>query len=199
MHLSRRASSAVLEAYEFANFETIVDVGGGNGALLAAILERYRGACGVLVDLPHVVEHVEPLLRTPDIVGRCSIVPGDFFETVPRGGEAYILKSVLHDWPDDKSISILRTCRRAMRPSAKLLIVERAIDSLRPNADILLSDLERLVNNGGRERTISEYDALLKCADLRLESEHRTVAGFSVLEALPGLSTCPLRSNDYDC
>ncbi len=113
---SRRHAGAVLAAYDFGRFATIVDVAGGRGALLAAILNAHPAAHGVLFDQPHVVAHAGPVLEAAGVRDRCRIVEGSFFDAVPDGGDAYVLKWILHDWEDERALAILRACRQAMGP-----------------------------------------------------------------------------------
>jgi DNA-directed RNA polymerase specialized sigma24 family protein len=172
--LSRRATAAVLDAYDFGAFDVVADVGGGRGALLAALLERHPHMRGILFDQPSVVAGV-------DLGERCQVVGGSFFERVPEGADAYLLKAVIHDWEDEPSIAILRTIRVAA-PAAAVLLVERRLGP--PNAEpaAKLSDLNMLVGPGGRERTPDEYAALLDAAGYTLVGE--TPAGaVSVIEA----------------
>jgi hypothetical protein len=172
--LSRRVTAAVLDAYDFAAFDVVADVGGGRGALLAALLERHPQMRGILFDQPSVVAGV-------DLGERCQVVGGSFFERVPEGADAYLLKAVIHDWEDEPSIAILRTIRAAA-PAAAVLLIERRLGP--PNAEPLakLSDLNMLVGPGGRERTPDEYAALLDAAGYTLVGE--TPAGtVSVIEA----------------
>lgn len=183
-HLSRRASRSLLQFYDFKPYRTIVDVGGGHGALIAAILAEYPFARGILLDLAYVVSAADQVLREAHVADRCTVVGANFFETMPPHGDAYILKSVLHDWPDEDACALLKNCRRAMTPNAKLVIVERVIDALSPNRDTAFSDLEMLVGNGGRERTVDEYAGLLSSASLRLERVINASSGLSILEAV---------------
>ena len=143
--------------------------------MLAAILERHPDVEGVLFDQPAVVAGAPP-------IDRCRVASGSFFEAVPEGADAYLLKAVLHDWDDEPAISILRTCRRAAPVGSSVLIIERQLGP--PNADpaAKLSDLNMLVGPGGRERTLEEYEVLLDAAGFRLVGE--TPAGaVSVIEA----------------
>jgi hypothetical protein len=171
--LSRRVNAAVAAAHDFGRYGVIVDVGGGRGALLASILARHPGVRGVLFDQPAVVAGADADADGFEIVG------GSFFESVPEGGDAYLLKSVLHDWEDEPAIRILRACRRAARAGTALLVIERqfALPATK------LSDLNMLVGPGGRERTAGEYDALLATAGFELLGETPTAAGVSVFEA----------------
>ena len=114
---------ALLSAYDFSRFERIVDLGGGHGAMLAGLLARHRKTRGVLYDLPEVVAGAEAL-NVPDLAEPCEIVGGDFFASVPSGGDAYILSRVIHDWDDTAALKILSNCRRAMRSDGRLLLIE---------------------------------------------------------------------------
>ena len=174
--LSRRTNRSVLEAYDFSRFGTVVDVGGGRGALLAALLAAHPHQHGVLFDLPHVVATAPP--ADDD---RLRIVGGSFFDGVPGGGDAYLLRAILHDWPDDDCVRILDACRAAMGDAATLLIIERDLaDGLQEAA---LSDLNMLVGPGGRERTRAEYASLLASAGLRLVESWPSARGLHVFEA----------------
>src|SRR5215212_813859 len=168
--LSRRVNAAVAAAHDFGRYGVLVDVGGGHGALLAGILDRHPGVRGVLFDQPAVVAGAEDGFE---------VVGGSFFEFVPEGGDAYLLKSVLHDWEDEAAIAILRTCRRAARAGTALLVIEREFDLPATK----FSDLNMLVGPGGRERAPEEYAALLAAAGYELVGETPTVAGVSVFEA----------------
>lgn len=182
---TRRVTGAVLEAYDFSRFRRVVDVGGGRGALLAALLERFPGMRGVLFDQPQVVAQAAPLLEGAGVAGRCEVVAGSFFDAVPPGGDAYVLKSILHDWEDDEATGILRRCREAMAPGAALLVVEFELGE--PNRQPLakFADLTMLVGTGGRERSLGEYGALLEAAGFRVAGVAPSAAGPSVIEAAP--------------
>src|SRR5262249_26969784 len=121
---SSNIAPAVAEAYDFAAFRTVVDVGGGHGVLLRTILHAYPGGTGIVFDSPHVAAGAEAAIREAGLTGRCRAVGGDFFQSVPAGGDAYLLKHVIHDWPDDRAATILRNCRAGVRPGGKLLLVE---------------------------------------------------------------------------
>ncbi len=169
---SRRVNAAVAAAHDFGRYGVIVDVGGGHGALLAGILAHHPGVRGVLFDQPAVVAGAN--------AEGVEIVGGSFFESVPAGGDAYLLKSILHDWQDEPAIEILRTCRRAAGTTGTApLVIERqfALPATK------LSDLNMLVGPGGRERAAEEYAALLAAAGYELIGETPTVAEVSVFEA----------------
>ena len=147
---------ALLAAYDFSRFEQLVDVGGGEGALLGHILAATPRLQGVLFDLPYVVARASEILKS-DVAARCKIVGGNFFDSVPEGADAYLLKGVIHDWPDDDAARILRNTRRAIRQNGTLLLIEGIVDSARP---VGLMELLMLVI-GGRERTEGEFRSLL--------------------------------------
>lgn len=175
--LSRRLNAAVLDTYDFRPFGTVVDVGGGRGALLSGLLEAHPAMHGVLFDQPHVVAGAHE-------TARMRVVPGSFFERVPESGDAYVLKWIIHDWENEEAIAILRTCRRAMRPDAVLLLIERLLGAPNDDPAAKFSDLNMLVSAGGRERTVDEFAELFAAAGLRLSG----VSGgnpVAVIEAVP--------------
>jgi hypothetical protein len=181
-----QATAAVVAAYDFGSFDTIVDIGGGNGTLIAAVLEAYPDACGIVFDLPHVRDDAVQRLMAAGLASRCEFVGGDFFEAVPAGAGAYLLKWVLHDWDDRRCIAILRSCRRAMAAAGRVVIVERLLPADNtPAPDAVFGDVTMLVHTGGRERTAAEYRALLEAADLRLTRIVPTTTAYSLLEAAP--------------
>jgi len=182
--LSRRSTAALLAAYDFSRFHRIMDVGGGNGALLAAILVKHPYLEGILFDQPHVVVNAPALLERAGVADRCRIVDGSFFEAVPGGADGYLLRSVIHDWEDEEAIKILEVIRRAIPADGTLLLIERVIAPPNQGRDAKLSDLNMLVGPGGRERTREEFALLLSGAHFQLN--HLVIAGFfSVLEASP--------------
>lgn len=183
--LTSAAAEGVASGYDFSRFPVIVDVGGGLGMLLAGVLARNPAAKGILFDQPHVVDKAEDFLRSKGVLDRCQVIAGSFFEAVPEGGHAYILKSVIHDWYDPEACLILQACRRAMREEARLLVVERVLEPPNQGLDTKLSDLNMLVNPGGMERTREQYAELLVSAGFRLEAVRPTKGLFSVLEAVP--------------
>lgn len=177
--------NAVLAAHDFTRYRTIVDVGGGRGALLCAILRRAPMCSGILFDLPEVVADAPARLAEAGVADRCTVVAGSFFEAVPEGADAYLLKHVVHDWPAEQAGQILRTLRAAMPPDARLLLIELVLperDGSHPGNYI---DLEMLVNTGGRERTEAEYRALLADAGFTLLACTPTLSPENILEAVP--------------
>jgi O-methyltransferase domain len=181
---SSKIGPAVAEAYDFAAFKTVVDVGGGHGALLAAILQAYPGVNGIVFDSPHVVAGAEDAVRQAGLTGRCRAIGGDFFQSVPAG-DAYLMKHIIHDWPDDRAATILRNCRKGVSPGGKLLLVE-AVLAPGNAADLgKVLDLEMLVIASGRERTEAEYQQLLAGAGWRLTRVLTTRSPVQIVEAEP--------------
>ena len=159
----------IAATYDFSRMSLVVDVGGGRGQLLATILERYPRLRGILFDQPHVIEDAWQVVTEAGVADRCELVGGSFFDAVPAGGDAYILRGIIPGFEDDQAVAILTNCRRAMAAGARLLLVERYVATDPHEAlPVLLSDLEMLVNVGGRERTTDEYAALLSRSGLRL-------------------------------
>jgi hypothetical protein len=186
---SEREIPAVLSAYDFSPHQRIVDVGGGRGHLLAAILEATPGARGVLFDLPSVVHDARPYLEARGVLDRCDLAGGSFFDGVPSGGDVYILKSVLNSFPDESCGALLTACRGAVGEDATLLLIERVMPS-GPGvpadglADVALRDIAMLVMQAGRQRTEGEFRALLDRAGFALRGA--IPAGpFSILLAVP--------------
>jgi hypothetical protein len=175
---------AVAEAYPFGGVELLVDVGGGNGSMLATLLSRHPGLRVILFDQPSVIGRGAPALAAH--ADRCEAVGGDFFDAVPAGGDVYLLSHVLHDWPEEGCVRILESCRRAMRPGGRVLAVEMVIppdDSPHPGK---MSDMVMIAFNGaGMERTQAEYAELLDRAGYRIERVVPTASPVSIVEAVP--------------
>src|SRR5262245_35504669 len=172
VEMTRQSAGALIEAYDFSGVSSLVDVGGGYGVLLAAILAAYPEMRGKDFDLPHCQEGATRLLEERGVAGRAEFVAGSFFDSVPSGADAYILKSVIHDWDDERSQSIFKNCREAMKNGARLLIIEptvpERVGSSSHDGVIIGSDLNMLVMAGGRERTEAEFRALLEASGLRI-------------------------------
>ena len=183
---SHRQATAMLNACDFGRFARVVDVGGGRGALVAEILAKHQSVRAVLFDQPHVVVGAEDVLRAFGVADRCQVVGGDFFDGVPSGGDAYLLKFILHDWEDDRATAILRNCRRAIAPDGRLLVIESEISPPNEGATAKFLDLTMLVHTGGRERTHDEWVALFAAAGFRLVGAMPTEAQVSIIEGVPG-------------
>jgi hypothetical protein len=182
---THRVANAAVDTYDFSPFGIVVDVGGGYGELLAAILRGNPRAQGILFDQPHVVVDAEQHLIAAGVADRCARIGGDFFTAVPGGGDAYLLSQILHDWDDERCLKILKHCRRVMPESGKLLVVEIVLpDGEEPSFGKWL-DLHMLVVASGRERTAAEYETLFCAAGFALTCIAPTPAGPSVVEAAP--------------
>ena len=176
---------AVAAAYDFSWCQTVVDVGGATGNMLAAILSSHAGPRGVLFDRPHVVEDAPALLKARGVEERVTITPGDFFETVPAGGDAYVLSHIIHDWNEEQCLTILGHCRRVMKPDGRLLIIETVLPAGDTPHQGKIQDMVMLVFPGGQERTEAEYASLLGKAGFRLTRVVPTASVVSIVEAVP--------------
>ena len=187
--LTRTIAVAVAAAYNFTPFKTVVDVGGGNGALLIGILAANPALRGVVFDLPDVAGRAGEHIAARGLGERCRAVGGDFFEAVPEGGDAYLLKHVLHDWSDERAAAILKACRRAMPAHGKLLVVEGVypprIDQSLEGRGAAANDVNMLVSTGGRQRSESEFRALYEAAGFSLVRMVPTAARVRVIEGAP--------------
>jgi hypothetical protein len=182
--LHNQEPPAVAAAYDFSIFKTIVDVGGATGNMLSAVLAHHAGPRGILFDRPHVVTDAPALLDAKGVRDRVTIEPGDFFQSVPTGADAYILSHIIHDWDEDQCLTILGHVRKAMNPAGRLLIVEMVLppgDTAHPGK---MLDMTMLVLLGGQERTESEYASLLSKAGLRLTQVVPTNSAVSIVEAV---------------
>ena len=187
--ISRLVASEVLSRHSFDGMRCIVDVGGGSGGLLAAILKAHPEVHGMLFDLPHVILAAKVDLTKAFPTERCELVVGDFFNSIPKGADVYLLKAVLHDWDDERCLAILRNCRRAIPSNGRLLLIERAaperFEGIPHHHAIARMDLHMLVEFGGKERTETEFRSLLEGAGFKLTSAVATSTEFSILEAIP--------------
>jgi len=180
--MTAQANEALHAAYSFAGINTIIDVGGGHGGLITSILQRNPQILGVLFDAPQVIEGAKDLVAQSGVGDRCELVGGDFFKSVPAGGDAIIMKWVIHDWNDEQSVTILRNCHQALPENGKLILVEAVIP---PGSEMHFSkfmDLNMLVMTGGRERTEAEFARLYKDSGFRLTRVVPTESPFSVIE-----------------
>jgi SAM-dependent methyltransferase len=183
--MSSMLAYALLIAYDFAGISSIVDVGGGEGELLRKILELNPKMVGAVLDMPSTIEKLHKGLNGNIRVGPCSYIAGDFFDSVPEGADAYLLSGVIHDWDDDRAITILRNCRRAMAENGRVLIVDMVVPKNGAKCFSKLLDLNMLVMTGGRERTEAEFRALLDASGYKLTKIISTMAPQSVIEAIP--------------
>jgi hypothetical protein len=184
-------AEAALAACDFSRFAHVVDVGGGDGTFLAKILAAHPRARGTLFDQPQTVARGQSSLASLGFSTRCQAVGGSFFVSVPEGGNAYVVKWILHDWDDTAAVDILRACRRAMKPGGTLIVFEHLVG--RPNTDSegKFADLNMLVMNGGRERTRDEFAALFGETRFRLVSVTPTSTPLFVIEGVPEIPAGP--------
>jgi len=178
--------AAVLAAYDFAGVRVLADVGGGQGSLLATILEAHPAMRGLLVEREQVLSGSRTLLAARGVLDRCEVIAGDFFTVVPAGADAYLLKSVLHNWDDEHALSILRTCRQVISPSGRLLVIDPVLPpGDAPSANKMFDLVMLSLNAGGRERTETEIGGLLTRAGFALQRVLPAVWRQSIVEATP--------------
>ncbi len=174
---------AALDVYDFSGIGTIVDVAGGHGQVLTSILQRYPTMRGILFDLDHVIAGAIPRIRELGLEGRCETVSGDFFKAVPAGGDAYIMKHIIHDWDDERPTTILRNIRAAMKPGGRVILLDSVLQPANAPDFGKLIDLEMVVMTGGRERTEEEFRGLFERAGFALTRVIPTQSPLSVIEA----------------
>jgi hypothetical protein len=182
--LSTIDSPAVADAYSFGEIQSIVDVGGGHGLLLATILSRNAHLKGTLYEVPHVVDGAKNGPLKP-FMDRCTLASGDMFSAVPTGADAYIMKHIIHDWPDDVCIKILKACRKGVNPGGKLLVVDNVIQPGNEFAPGKFLDLQMLIFPGGCERTEKQFRELFAAAGWQLSRAIPTTAIESIVEGVP--------------
>jgi hypothetical protein len=178
-------TEAMLEAYDFGGVHVLADIGGGNGSLIEGVLKRYPQMRGILFDLGHVVARTKERLKADGIAGRCQIIEGNFFETIPSGADAYLFGHVLHDWTDDQCTQILSHCRKVIPETGKLLVVECVVPSGNVRSISKDFDMTMMTFPGGLERTEEEFRSLFKRAGFQLTSVTPTTSMVSVIEAKP--------------
>jgi len=183
-NLARNDISAVVDSYDFGGIGKLVDVGGGHGALMTSILDRNPGMRGVVFDVPHVIDGTRKALEASGHASRCEAVAGDFFASVPSG-DAIIMSHIIHDWDDERCITLLKNTVKALPRNGKVLICEAVIPPGDEFSPAKLLDLEMLVMPGGMERTADEYSALLKQAGFRLARIVPTRNRVCVIEGVP--------------
>jgi hypothetical protein len=183
--ISAVEARATADAYEFKGIETLMDVAGGHGLLLATVLRRHKAMRGILFDLPHVAAGAAATFTRAGITGRVWVESGDFFKELPSGADAIIMKHIIHDWDDESATRILQTCHRALGPRGKVLIVDPVVPPGNAPHYGKLLDLEMLVlTPRGRERTKTEFASLLRGAGFRLSRVIATEIPLSVVEAV---------------
>ena len=183
--LSAGVVEAIVQSYDFSGMDVLMDVGGGEGVLLAAILAENPALRGVLFDQPHVLTGANDLLERAGVADRCEVVGGSFFESVPGGADAHLLKSIVHDWDDAATVKILRACRAAIANTGRLLVVEPIIQAGNEPDPAKFSDLNMLVMLGGQERTADDFERLYAEAGFRLTDIIRTGSPMAIIEGVP--------------
>jgi hypothetical protein len=184
-NVTAAANEAITSLYDFSQFDTIVDVGGGHGGLITSILAKNPQVKGVLFDAEEVIEGARPKIEAAGLTDRLETVAGDFFKSVPAGGDAYIMKWIIHDWDDEKSNAILRNCRSRMRANGKLILVDCVVPETDEPHFSKFIDLNMLVMTGGKERTEKEFAQLLADAGFKLLRVIPTDLPTSIVEAEP--------------
>jgi len=182
-NLSALAAGELVRVYDFSRVQTVADVGGAHGVLLAAILRANPAAHGILFDLPHVIATAGEVIAAQGLADRCELVSGDFFDEVPAGADLHVLKQIVHNWHDEQAARLLTVCHRALTPNGTLLLVDMVIPAYNQPSPAQAMDLNMLVLLGGRERTEEEFRQLLATAGFRLERIIPTHSPFSVIEA----------------
>lgn len=176
-------TAPMIGTYDFSPFKTVVDIGGGNGEVITAILQHFPGVHGVLFDLPHVIDRAANNIVASGLSDRCELVGGSFFETVASGGDAYIMRHIIHDWSDDDAVNILTNCRKAMNPGGKVLVVEAVIEEGNGPSPFKWLDLSMLMI-GGKERTHAQFDIIFTKAGLKLNRIVPFMHDLSVIEGI---------------
>jgi ubiquinone/menaquinone biosynthesis C-methylase UbiE len=182
--MTAQANEAIHAAYDFAGINTIVDVGGGHGGLITSILKKNPSMRGILFDAPQVIEGAKSALAESGVGDRCQFVSGDFFKSVPEGGDAIVMKWIIHDWNDEQSVSIMKNCRRALPEGGKLILIEAVVPATSEPHFSKFIDLNMLVMTGGRERTEEEFHALYEASGFKLARIVPSESPFSVIEGV---------------
>ena len=183
--MTAAANEAIMSVYDFSPFKTVIDVGGGHGGLITSILKQNPEAKGVLFDAPQVIEGARQKLEANGVANRCETVAGDFFKTVPEGGDVYVMKWIIHDWEDEKAITILKNCRQHMQPNGRLIIVDCVVPENDEPDFSKTFDLNMMVMTGGKERATAEFEQLLAAAGFKLLRVIPTDVPTSIVEAQP--------------
>lgn len=187
--VSARVAMSLVAAFDFSRFGSVVDLGGGHGELLIGVLKANRALRGTLFDLPRLTQEAQSRITQAGLAGRCQVIAGDFFETVPKGSDVYILKSILQDWDDSHCVTILKGCLCAMPREAKLLVLEgvypATVDQSPASQSAARNDVNMLVCTGGRQRTEGEFRTLFESAGFKLNRIIRTQGLSSIIEGTP--------------
>jgi ubiquinone/menaquinone biosynthesis C-methylase UbiE len=182
--LSKMVAKAVVAAYDFSSVGKLADIAGGHGSLLAAILRANTHLRGLLFDMPQVIAGAQSHLEAEGVAARCELASGDFFESVPAGADAYLMKHIIHDWDDERALAILRNCHRVMPETGRLLLVEMVVPPGNEPHFAKIQDLEMLLSPGGLERTGEEFRSLFAAAGFELTRIIPTASPMSVIEGV---------------
>ncbi len=179
-----RETGSILDAYDFSGIKVLADIGGGNGSNMIGFLQKYTEMKGILFDLSHVIERAQPNIENAGLEDRCQLASGDFFESIPKEADAYLMRHIIHDWDDEKSLAILRNCHAAMPKNGKLLIIESVIPSGNEPFGGKFLDLVMMLIPGGKERTEVEYRTLFEEAGFELTKIVPTNSELSIIEGI---------------
>jgi hypothetical protein len=182
--MSLGSSMAVIQAYDFSGITKLVDIGGGHGFLLASVLQKYPAMTGILYDTTPIVEEARELLEKHGVANRCETAGGNFFESAPSGGDAYMMKHIIHDWNDTQCVTILQNCRKGITEGGKLLVIEMVVPAGNEPSLSKLLDLQMLAVLPGCERTETEYSTLFNKAGFQLTRIVPTMSPYSVIEGV---------------
>lgn len=177
-----RESNAILDAYDFSGLNVIADIGGGNGSQITEILKKHAQLKGILYDLPHVIERARERIVAAGLQERCQLISGSFFDAVPAGADAYLMRHIIHDWDEEKCLTILRNCHRVMSATGKVLVIESVIPPGNEPFGGKLLDLVMLLIPGGKERTAAEYRTLFEQAGFEVTRIIPTTSEISIVE-----------------
>ena len=178
-------TDAMLDAYDFAGVSVLADIGGGNGSLISAVLQRYPQMTGIVFDQDHAAGRAQETVRASGVADRCTVISGNFFSAIPPGADAYLLRHVIHDWTDEQSIQILRQCRKVIPVTGRLLIVDSVVPAGNAPSPAKDYDILMMIYPGGRERTEEEFRTLCRASGFDLISTTPTASMVSVLMAKP--------------
>ena len=181
-NLSSQEDANISQIYDFTPHATIVDIGGGKGSLITEILTRHLHLTGIIYDLPHVEPSAQEYLQSFNLKNKVTFKAGSFFETIPCNADIYVLKRILHDWNNEKSLKILQACKKEMKPGATLLIIDAIVAKHNERDFAKDIDIAMLILFGGQERTLTEWESLLEKADLHLQNIYKTDSLVSIME-----------------
>lgn len=179
----RKVFHNVLDIYDFSSCNVLIDIGGGKGSFVSMFLQKYHNAHAVLFDLQSAIKEFDTSIYDENIMSRLKLKSGDFFESVPEGGDVYFLKTVIHDWDDEHAVKILQNVVDKMAPHSRLLLIETIVPEKNSQDFSFLMDIQMLVQHGGRERSKTEYENLLKRADCKLKKIYNLSGMFHIIEA----------------